>query len=282
MPKKWARYFHAIDVIQERVSLSRFWHLGFFLSVAAAFLAASLLLVNTFQFAEVNIVLIERQLLSVPVLVISLVVSLYLALGASVAVSREYDRGTLEMLIYGPVDELAFFAGNFWAHLKLFLGALAVTFIWANLIVWLFNLSFNFNILLLMLGGILMAAELIAFGLLSAVVGGKTRNALVVFVLVLVLLAGIQIGDTIVTNLVTVTGSTANDPLLFLRDVLAFLNRGIRWISPYAQVQTAFQAVLNRAWGEFALMLGLMLVEGAGLFFLGVRILSRKGVRTIS
>lgn len=280
MPKKWVRYIHAIDVIQDRVSRSRLWHLGFFLSLAAAFLAASLLLVNTFRFAVVNIVLIERQLLSVPVLVISLVLSLYLALGASVAVSREYDRGTLEMLLYGPVDELAFFAGNFWAHLKLFVGALAVTFIWANLIVFLFNLSFNLNILLLMLGSVLMAAELIAFGLLSAVVGGKTRNALVVFVLVLVLLAGIQVGDAIVADLVTVTGSTANDPLLFLRDVLAFLNKGIRWISPYAQVQAAFQAVLNRAWGEFALMLGLMLIEGAGLFFWGVRILSRKGVRT--
>jgi ABC-type transport system involved in multi-copper enzyme maturation permease subunit len=282
MRKKLSHYWHAINTLQDRASRSRLWHIGFFLSVAAAFLAASLLLINTFQFATVNIVLVERQILSVPVLVISLVISLYLALGAAASVSREYDNGTLEMLMYGPVDELAFFAGNFWAHFKLFLGALAVTFIWANLIVWLFNLSFNLNVLLLMLAGVLMAVELIAFGLLSAVVGGRTRNALVVFVLALVFLAGIQVGDSIVTDLVTVGGATANDPLLFLRDILAFLNRIFRWISPYAQVQTAFQAVLDRAWAEFALTLGLMFLEGAVLFFLGVRILSRKGVRTTS
>jgi hypothetical protein len=276
------KYLHPISVIQQRIQKKQLWSLGFFIAVSVSLVSASLILINEFRYLELNIIIVERQILSTPILIMCLLISLYLGISASVNLSREYDRGTLELLLYGPVDEVVFIFSNFWAEFQLFYWSAIGVFVWSNFIVWLYNLAFDLNVLLILLGCGLMAAEIIAFGLLTAVWGGKTRNALVVYILILAVMAGIQIGDTIVANLVLFSGSTATDPLIVLRNVLEKANGIFRWISPYAQLQKAIQALLDGIWPEFTLMLGMMLLEAGILLFLSIRLLVRKGVRPSS
>jgi hypothetical protein len=276
------KYLHPISVIQQRIQKKQLWSLGFFIAVSVSLVSASLILINEFRYLELNMIIVERQILSTPILIMCLLISLYLGISASVNLSREYDRGTLELLLYGPVDEVVFIFSNFWAEFQLFYWSAIGVFVWSNFIVWLYNLAFDLNVLLILLGCGLMAAEIIAFGLLTAVWGGKTRNALVVYILILAVMAGIQIGDTIVANLVLFSGSTATDPLIVLRNVLEKANGIFRWISPYAQLQKAIQALLDGIWPEFTLMLGMMLLEAGILLFLSIRLLVRKGVRPSS
>lgn len=275
-------YWQISRAIVDRISKIRLQSIGFFLSLTVSLLFAAFIMVNAIRFIEVNHILIERQVISPPLLIIALTLSLYLALSVSVTVAREYDKGTLELLLYGPVDELGFLLGNLLAHLNLFFGGLAVALLWSVFNIWMLNLSFSFTILLILIGYILMAVELISLGLLSAVWGGKSRNAVVLLVIILLILGGIQLGDQLISNFVQVSGSVVNDPLLFTRNIFSFLNNIIRWISPYSQVKAANLAVMNNLWGEYALLMGIMLVEAFGLFFLATKLLEKKGARTIS
>jgi hypothetical protein len=275
-------YWQISKAIVDRISKIRLQSIGFFLSLTISLLFAAFIMVNAIRFIEVNHILIERQMISTPLLITCFTLSLYLALSVSVTVAREYDKGTLELLLYGPVDEMGFLLGNLLAHLNLFMGGLAVGLLWSVFNIWMLNLSFNFTLLLVLIGYILMAVELISLGLLSAVWGGKSRNAVVLLVIILLILGGIQLGDQLITNFVQVSGSVANDPLIFTRNIFSFLNNIVRWISPYSQVQAVNQAVNNQIWGEYALLMSVMVFEALGLFFLATKILEKKGARTIS
>ena len=70
-----------------------------------ACLAASLVLQNTLGYVSRNAVLSTRQPLFLPIAFMVAVVSLYLGLSAALGVARERDRGTLSVLLFGPVDE---------------------------------------------------------------------------------------------------------------------------------------------------------------------------------
>lgn len=276
------KYLRPISVIHDRIRQKQLWSLGFFITCTISLVSASLILINQFRYLDLNFVLIENQILSTPILIMCLIISLFLGISASVNFSREYDKGTLELLFFGPVDEIVFIFGNFWAQFQLFCWNGIGIFIWSNIVIWIFNLAFDLNILLILLSCGLMAAEIIAFGILTAVWGGKTRNALVVYILILVIIAGIQIGDTVVANLVLISGSTVTDPLIVLRNILATANEIFQWISPYAQLQSSVRAFFDGIWSEFALMMGLMLFEALILLFVSVRTLSKKGVRPAS
>jgi len=278
----FGKYLQPISVLHKKLRQKQLWSIGFFAAVSISLISASLILINNFRYVDVNNIMVERQILSTPVLVIGLLLSLFLGITASVNLSREYDKGTLELLLYGPVDEVAFILGNFWAQISLFGWTMVGVFIWSNIIIWMFNLAFDLSLLLILLGCVIMAVEIVAFGLLTAVLGGKTRNALVVYILVLAIFGGVQIGDTLVANLVLISGSTVTDPLLFLRNVLETANNVLRWVSPYAQLQRSVNALLVGAWPEYLLLLGLMLVEGSVLLFFSIRSLAAKGVRTTS
>ncbi|HEY59151.1 MAG TPA: ABC transporter permease subunit [Anaerolineae bacterium] len=280
MEKSANKYrLHAINILQKQVSLYKFWGIGIFIVMAAAFAISSLILVNALKYTETNIVMVKKQPLLLPIMVNAVLISLYLALLSSANVSREYDKGIIELLMYGPVDEASFIIGNFLAYLKIFILSLVTALVWSNLCIWLLNLTFHWNILALFLASIFMAAQLISLGLLTATWGGKTRSALVYFVLITLFLASIKIADTIVVGLVQVNSSTINDPLLIVRDVLAFINSIIRWISPYSLLQNAMNAVLDQTPGVYLLSMGIMFTEMLIMLFSNILALKKKGAR---
>lgn len=275
------KHTHVLKTLIDRYTQSHLSTLGYFLSFSLSILLASFVLLNLLQFLQVNQVLVDQQVLSMPIFIIGLLFSLYLGLSACVRVSREFDKGTLELLMYGPVDETTFLSGIFLSYLSLFLVGLAGVFIWSNLIVWLFNFSFSFNIFLLLIVISLLAVEIIGFGIFSAILGGKARNAIVLFVLVLFFISIIPIGDAFITSFIQASGSITNDPVLFLRDVFRFLNQLTRWISPYSQLLAANNAFVNRIWWEFFVINLIMFFEGGLFLFLSIKYLEWKGVRSI-
>jgi hypothetical protein len=163
--------------------------------------------------------------------------------------------------MYGPVDESSFLLGIFSAQIQIFLVALAFTFVWSNLAIWILNLGFSFEVLGVFLASILMTSAIVAFGQLTAVWGDKTRTALIVFILILLFLAGVQVADQIVTAIVVSSSPTSNDPILVIRNALAAATRIIQWISPYSQLVQAMDAVANHSLIGFISNLGVLLLQ---------------------
>jgi ABC-type transport system involved in multi-copper enzyme maturation permease subunit len=270
---------NAIRTISRKSSQTKFWGLGVFIVMSLGFAISSMLLVNTIKFTEVNIVSVEKQPLLMPVMVNAVLVSLYLAFTSAISASREYDKGTLELLLYGPVDESSFILGIFAAQLAIFSVTVMAAMVWTLVCIWQVNLTFQWSLLLIFLATFFMAAQLISLGLLLAMLGGKTRNSLVYLVLAVLFFAAIPLADMIVANLVTVSASTANDPLLIVRDVLTAINGVISWFSPYALLKNALDGVTAGSTSAYLLNMAVMAVETILLLAGSVVTLKKKGVR---
>lgn len=275
----WYQRWNAIKVIRGRYSQVTLEHLGIYVTIAIALVMSTLAIHNTLRFTESNVVFVARQPLFLPIFICTVLVSLYLGAIASVSVSRERDRKTLEALMYGPVDESAFLLGIFLAHVQIFLVALAFLFIWSNLAVWLLNLGISLEVYSVFFVSVVMASAIVAFGLLTAVWGDKTRTALVIFILILLFLTGVQIADQIVSNMVVSSNPTSNDPILIIRNALAIVTRLVQWLSPYAQLIQAMDAVANQSWIGFITNLGVLVIQTFVLLFGSVKLLTIKGAR---
>ncbi len=275
----WKYRWHSIATIQGRSIQSTLFNLGIYIVLAVGLAGSAFVVQGNLQYTERNLVYISSEPLLLPALVIMWVTALYLAIGAAVAAARERDRGTLEVLMYGPVDEASFLLGIFISQLELFLGAVIITAVWTNLVTWWLHLAFSFRLVEVLLTSAGMGAAIIAFGLLTAVWGGRTRNAIVYFLLIVILLAAIQVGYQVVSSLALASTATQNDPLLTARNVLAAANSVVRWVSPYSQLDSAVSAILSSDSGAYWQSLGLLLVQVAVLLTGSVYLLKRKGVR---
>ncbi len=271
--------WHAVKVILDRVSQTRFWGWGIFITLSVSLAISSILLVNDLRYTETNQLLLAKQPFTTAILVSVILISLYLALTASLNVAGEYNSNTIEMLFYGPVDEASYMLGNFLAQLKIFVLSLAAVLVWMNLSIWLLNLEFRLDMFAMLLAAVFMCAQLVAFGLLLAAWGGKRRSTLVYFLLVILLIGGIQAADLITSTLVQIQNATVIDPLVITRNILSVSNQIIAWVSPYAQLNNAYQALLNHSTAGYIGMLALMLAETGLMLGGSIWLLKKKGVR---
>ncbi|NOH10086.1 MAG: ABC transporter permease subunit [Chloroflexi bacterium] len=277
--RHWRDRWHAANSIQRRASQSAFYGLGIYIAMSAALVIAAVSVNNTLQFTEQNILFVSRQPIFLPILVNTVITSVYLAMITTINVSRERDQGTLETLVQGPVDGFAFLLGNFLAQIKVYAALALVAFVWSNLLTWLLHLQFSIEVSIVLLASLAAASVVIAFGLFVAMWGGRSRTALIYFTLITLLVIGIQLADQVVAGIVLSQNPSFNDPLITVRNVLGAVNGIVKWISPYSQLDLTMTALVDRAYLDFFTHIGVMLVQ-ATVFLLGsVWLLDRKGVR---
>lgn len=279
LTRHWSQRWHAMQALQRRNSQSAGYSLGLYITTTVAFVAAAIALHNTLRFVERNAVLATRQPLFLPIFVTAVLTSIYLALMSSVSASRERDRGTLEVLLYGPVDEAAFILGKFLAQLKIYLGVLVMAFVWTNLTTWVLHLAFSVEALVLLATSLAPAAAVIAFGLLTALWGGRTRTAVIYFILIVLLLVGLETADSALSAFTLATSPTQNDPLLLVRNALVVINGVVQWISPYAQFSRTMEDLLSGSLVSYGLRLGLIGLQTLVFLAGSLLILQRKGPR---
>jgi ABC-type transport system involved in multi-copper enzyme maturation permease subunit len=277
--RDWGKRWHAARAIQARNRFTIAYGLGIYITLSVAFAAAAIVLHNTLRFVESNAVLSTRQPLFLPIAFMVAVVSLYLGMTAALAVARERDRGTLQVLLFGPVDETAFLLGHFVAQLQAYGGVVLLAIVWVNLVTWLLHLAFSIPVIILLVTSVATVATVIAFGLLVAVWGGRTRSALVYFILVALLFIGLQLGREVVNGLALTSSSTQNDPIFLIRNALVAINLVTEWVSPYAQLSRLMDDLLNGNTRGYVLHLAVTLLQTFAFLSASVWILRRKGPR---
>lgn len=223
----------AVWVLQARVSRSALVDPSFYLAVAVALAAAGLLLHNSVRFAESAGVLVSARPLFLPQLVTCFLMAVYLGLSAAVTLAREQERGTLEVLLYGPANESALAAGIFVALCKLYILAAAASLLWSAVAALTLHFLLTPDSLWLLAATFLATGASIAFGLLAAALGRRTRSAVVLFLLATGLLLAVQAGDQLVGLLMSAT-SNGSEALFVIRNALAGLASVTVWISPFA------------------------------------------------
>ena len=169
--------------------------------------------------------------LNYPLFIAVIIGATYLALTSTISVSREREQGTLEVLFYGPVDSTTYILAKFLEQLVTFVGMIAIYIVVFFVISKLTNFGMDGSFLAMAGLSILLAASIVAFGLFLSTFARSTRTSVI---LLLVLLVAFLAIDIVAGVLNSMSARDMSVTLIYARVAMDMLNRGLKWISPFA------------------------------------------------
>lgn len=229
----WLGYFlHSVWTIESRSAHYALVGWVYWLALAAGLLMATVALHNTVRGAEQSLLLVTPQPLRTPIYIATILLVFYVAVAAATMLARERERGTLNVLLFGPASEGGIVVGIFLAHLRIFALALMGVLLWALLAAWALQLQIDFFLVWLAIAALFLAASMTALALFTATFGKRARTSLLLFLVVGVLLLLLLVSDSIV-DLVTAAGG-ASESLLIVDRTLGAVSSLLGWVSPVA------------------------------------------------
>jgi ABC-type transport system involved in multi-copper enzyme maturation permease subunit len=204
-----------------------------------------------------------------------LVLALFFAVSAAVSAARDRESGTLEVLFYGPVDEITYVLGKAGGLLAAYLAALPLLLAALALLAWMSGLTLTPAILVSIVLSVVPVAEIVGFGILLSVGIGRVRSAVLLLIGIVALLLGLEVAYRVV---LLVPISDPASPVLPLREALGALTMAAAWISPFAWLERVVDGALAGVWRDALLSLAAALVYAALMIGLAALWLRRRGV----
>lgn len=201
--------------------------------------------------------------------------TLYIGILATVAVSRERDRGTLEVLFYGPVDSASYVAAKFLEHLAAFAIVVAVTLAGFGAISAATGLIFTSGLLRAAILSLFFASTAISFGIFLSSATTRMRNSVVLFILIML---GLGLFSLLEAYMGLMLGETST-LMGYGRVIVGFIGRALNWVSPVAYYTRGVDAArIGDTRMLVASVLGPIIYTGA-LLWLAAITSDKKGVR---
>jgi ABC-type transport system involved in multi-copper enzyme maturation permease subunit len=267
---------NAIGVIARRDIKSTVNGLGIYVAASLAFLVAMLFVRSNLKGVTENGLMVMVNPLNYPLFIAVIIGATYLALTSTISVAKERDQGTLEVLFYGPVDSTTYIMAKFVEQLITFLGLIVVYIAVFFIISKMTNFGMDGSFLAMAGLSVLLAASIVAFGLLLSTISRSARTS--VIVLLLLLLAFLAV-DIVANILNSMSAKDMSVTLIYARVAVDMINRGLKWISPFAYLNRGIAAVGLRSAGRILSSIGASLLYTAILLALAIQFLDRRGVR---
>ncbi|HZQ09141.1 MAG TPA: ABC transporter permease subunit [Anaerolineae bacterium] len=266
---------HSTSMVSRQTLRTLLFSPGIYVTLSLALAVTMLLLRNTLGVINSGYATVLFEPFVTPLLGMCILGGLYVALVATLSVTRERESGTLETLFYGPIRFHDYLLGKQVAHLVAY-GGMTITFLLVCLVLaWLTHLLLT--PLLLAIAGLSLAttAALIGLALWIASLVRTTRGTLLAFVGLIVVVLALQVGEA---SLVSIVGSQQLLQFVFLRDSLIFLNQIVNWVSPVSYLFQGTDAAVRQSWGEWVMYFLIALLYGLVTLNLAAVQLRRKGV----
>jgi ABC-type transport system involved in multi-copper enzyme maturation permease subunit len=270
-PARWP----VIGVIAWREAKAALRGLGCYVALTLALLAATWMLLVDVRTLDAAGLLALSDPFRASVEVAMLILALFFAVSAAVSAARDRESGTLEVLFYGPVDELAYVLGKVGGLLIAYFATLPLLLVSLGLLSLMTGFTFGPAVPASLALSIVPAAEIIAFGVLLSVGMGRVRSAVLLLVGVVIVLLGIKLAYGMV---LMVPISDPASPVLALRDTLAAIDAGAAWISPFAWLERVVDGALTGAWWTALISLTAALAYTLVMIGLAAWWLRRRGV----
>jgi ABC-type transport system involved in multi-copper enzyme maturation permease subunit len=268
--------WHPIKAIIKREAKSSFFGLGLYIAATIACFVASFIFNSYINTVQGNNIMVMASPLNNPLFYAVIVAALYTAISSSTALSREKDKGTLEILFYGPVDYASIILAKFLEDLVSFLIIMLLVtlyFVYAAITT---NLGFSITYLYTVILAVFLAASMSSFGLWLSSLTTRIRTSILLFILIMGGFLGIQFLEGYI---LTLKPENLSLSMIYIMGVVSNILRVIKWASPFNYLTNGINAV---ALGSTSLYLENMLgalVYTALLLTLTVYTLKWKGVR---
>jgi ABC-type transport system involved in multi-copper enzyme maturation permease subunit len=270
-PARWP----VAGVIAWREAKAAMRGMGCYIALTLALVAATWMLLVDVRALQAAGVLVLAEPFRPAVTLAILVLALFFAVSAAVSAARDRESGTLEVLFYGPVDEIIYVLGKAGGLLLAYLAALPLLLASLALLAWMSGFALTPAVLVSILLSIVPVAQIVGFGILLSVGIGRVRSAVLLLVGIVALLLGLEIAYGMV---LLVPISDPASPVLPLRDALAALTAAAGWISPFAWLERVVEGAMAGAWQTALLSLAAALAYTALMIGLAALWLRRRGV----
>ena len=271
VPPRW----WVASVIAWREVKSAVWGAGGYFALTLAALAAAWMLMIDVQALKRGGLLIEAEPFRSPVAAAMLVLALFLAVSAAVSAARDRESGALEVLFYGPVDEVSYVSGKVGGWLAAYVAALPVLLLSLMLLALMTGFRVSPIILASLALSVVPAAEIVGFGVLLSIGTNRVRSALLLLIGVAALLLGVTIAYRMVLLVPIDNPASA---VLPLRDALAAIDAVARWISPFAYLERVVDGIATGAWRTALVSFAAAAGYAAAMIMVAAYWLRRRGV----
>ncbi len=249
--------------------------LAVYIAVSLALVAAAWLLLIDVRALEASDILVRADPFRAPVVAALMVLAVFLAVSAAVTAARDRESGTLEVLFYGPVDELSYVAGKVCGLVIGYIAAVLLLLASLLLLAWLSGFALTQAVLAGLALSAIPAAEIASFGILLSVGIGRVRRAVLLLVGVVVVLLGVDIAYRII---LLVPIESPASPILPVRDALAALAVAVRWIGPFGYQERIFESLISGASRTALITVASALAYTAAMMAMAALWLRRRGV----
>jgi hypothetical protein len=247
-----------------------------YITAAIGMLLAVLLIYNSLSFVATSGLLIMARPFYLPLLVIATLAMLYIMAWGVLAIARPRDQGALRVLFFAPVHPLGLLGGHLLAGLLLYGLLLVSTTPLLVLLALRANLPFSALLIASALAAPLFALPAVALGLCISSIAASSRSAMFLFVGVVLLVLGLQVGYQVLLSVPPT--NRYYDALLFVRDLLRVINDVLGWVSPTALLSAGLDAVQRAGWVDLLLRLAAALIGCGVWLWLAIWGLNRRGV----
>lgn len=267
---------YTISVLARRELRTTMRSASTYVALGIAFGLAGWMLGNDVALVRSNGLMVHVAPFRAPLLGAILVLCFFMALSAVLSVARDRDRGTLEVLFYGPVDETSYLAGK----LVGLLGAYAaiMPMLLAGLVVLSLVTGFALGLSLFVALALSMipAAGIVTVGLLLSAAAKRVRSSLLFFVATVGLFVGAGVSYSFVSRIPV---DDPASPILPLRDALAALEGVLARLSPFTYLEQVFERANIGSWVAVWQSLALSVIGTVAAAVLARLALRWRGVR---
>ena len=230
--------WNAAKALMKRDLMAAVKSWGPYLTATISFLSSSLMLKTYLGGVGNNNILVASDPLNFPLYISLVVVSFYLAIISAVAISRERDQGTLEVLFYGPVSNTSYVFSKYLADMAIFLflmGLLVPYFVFVSTLT---NLVLSWGLVKGIVLSVFSASCIISFSLLVSTATSKMRNSVILIVALLGGFLSIQLAGGILARF---NESSLTPMVQYLRVSINVMSKGIEWVTPFPPSTKVFR-----------------------------------------
>ena len=277
MSSRLGSEFHTIRVLAGREfnmtmrSSSTYAVLGVALGLAGWMLSNDVALVRS------NGLMVHAAPFRGPLLGALLVLSFFLALSAVLSVARDRDRGTLEVLFYGPIDETSYLAGKLFGLLGAYLAMMPMLLTGLAVLSIFTRFEIGPRLIAALALSLIPAAGIVTVGLLLSAMAKRVRSSILFFIVAVGLFVGAGVSYSFVSRIPV---DDPASPVLPLRDALRAVDTALSQISPFTYLEQIFDWANIGSWSAVGRSLALSLFGTIILAILARLALRWRGVRT--
>jgi len=205
--------------------------LSIYIMMSVTCLVAAVIIKSHIDYIAESGTLVLSDPMRGPLLFAILAMTVFTGISSTATMATEKERGTLEVLFYGPLDSIAYIFSKMIEQLLLFGSAMTVLAVYLWGASRLTGMVFTVETIGILVVSIVPAASMVALGLLMATLTSRVRSAIALTLVVVIIFIGINVGNQI-------AAIQPRDSLLgSASEIVATLSSATGWLSPFSYLQ---------------------------------------------